>query len=57
MGISNVRVRPSFSQASGIQISELLMPVAQVCGAVIAAGLLMATYGLDLKTYLPYIAP
>jgi hypothetical protein len=39
----------SFSQASGIQISELLMPVAKVCGAVIAAGLLMATYGLDLS--------
>jgi hypothetical protein len=30
----------SFSQASGIQISELLMPVAKICGAVIAAGLL-----------------
>jgi hypothetical protein len=30
----------SFSQASGIQISELLMPVVKICGAVIAAGLL-----------------
>jgi hypothetical protein len=44
-----LRSHQSFSQASGIQISELLMPVAKVCGAAIAAGLLLATYGLDLS--------
>ena len=39
----------SFSQASGIQIGEIIRPVAKVCGAVLAAWLLFATYGLDLS--------
>jgi hypothetical protein len=39
----------SFSQSSGIQIGELLKPVAKVCGAVLTAWLLFATYGLDLS--------
>jgi hypothetical protein len=39
----------SFSQTSGIQVGELLKPVAKVCGAVLVAWLLFATYGLDLS--------
>jgi hypothetical protein len=39
----------SFSQSSGIQIGELIRPVAKVCGAVLVAWLLVATYGLDLS--------
>jgi hypothetical protein len=39
----------SFSQASGIQIEELIGPVAKVCGTVLAVWLLVATYGLDLS--------
>jgi hypothetical protein len=39
----------SFSQASGVQLAELLSPVAKVCGAVLAVWLLFATYGLDLS--------
>jgi hypothetical protein len=40
----------SFSQASGIQIGDLLKPVAKVCGAALAIWLLAATYGLDLSS-------
>jgi hypothetical protein len=39
----------SFSQSSGIQIGELIRPAAKVCGAVLFAWLLVATYGLDLS--------
>jgi hypothetical protein len=39
----------SFSQASGIQIGEVLKPVAKVCGVAVAVWLLVATYGLDLS--------
>ena len=39
----------SFSQASGIQIGELIRPIAKVCGAVLGAWLLFATCGLDLS--------
>jgi hypothetical protein len=39
----------SFSQVLGIQIGELLRPVAKVCGAVLVAWMLFATYGLDVS--------
>ena len=50
MGVFSVSaLAQSFSEASGIQIGEIIRPVAKVCGAVLAAWLLFATYGLDLS--------
>jgi hypothetical protein len=39
----------SFSQTSGVQLSDVFKPVVKVCGAVLVGWLVFATYGLDLS--------